>query len=158
LPRRARDGLVRHDRRAGGQSRRRRVVRTDQPQGAIGMTAAIERDLAAVEETMPTTAGSGGQHPSSNQARTMLRAFTSDRMALLSAVVLLLLVLAAILAPLLAPFDPDHQDFTATFQDPSTSHLLGTDDLGRDLLSRMLYGGRLSLGAAVVAVTVGAVL
>jgi len=60
--------------------------------------------------------------------------------------------LAAIAAPLVAPFDPYKQDLVHTTQTPSGSHWLGTDSYGRDLLSRLIFGGRTSLGVAVCVV------
>lgn len=62
-----------------------------------------------------------------------------------SVVVLAAVVLAAIFAPLVAPYDPDAVDFTSFLAPPSAAHWLGTDSLGRDLLSRLLYGGRTAL-------------
>ncbi|MFE1987863.1 ABC transporter permease [Streptomyces mirabilis] len=59
--------------------------------------------------------------------------------------VLLLLALAAVFAPLIAPYDPAATDILAANSSPSSAHWLGADDLGRDVLSRLLYGGRLSL-------------
>ncbi|MFB9378059.1 ABC transporter permease [Kineococcus gynurae] len=66
-------------------------------------------------------------------------------------------VVLALLAPLVAPFDPVTNDATSILLGPGDGHLLGTDQLGRDILSRVLYGGRYSLPLAVVAavVTVG---
>lgn len=64
---------------------------------------------------------------------------------LASVVVLGAVVLAAIFAPLVAPYDPDAVDFTSFLAPPSTAHWLGTDSLGRDLLSRLIYGGRTAL-------------
>lgn len=65
---------------------------------------------------------------------------------------LVLLVLAAVLfAPLLAPYDPAEQDIAARLQGPSAEHLLGTDALGRDLLSRAIFGARIALSVAVPA-------
>lgn len=79
-----------------------------------------------------------------------------------SAAVLLLLVLVAIFAPLLAPHNPDTINVLNTLASPSTGHLLGTDSLGRDNLSRTLYGTRLALEIALPSVlgafAVGAVL
>jgi peptide/nickel transport system permease protein len=73
-------------------------------------------------------------------------------------IVLLALLLAAVtLAPLLAPFDPDAVDPAAALQAPSAAHWLGTDNFGRDVLSRVLYGGRISLLMGLVAVSIGAV-
>ncbi len=75
---------------------------------------------------------------------------------------LLTLVVAALLAPLIAPYDPLAIDLGRTLVPPGRAHLLGTDHLGRDVLSRLLVGARVSLGAAgftvVVVTTVGVVL
>lgn len=64
---------------------------------------------------------------------------------LASVVVLGAVVLAAIFAPFVAPYDPDAVDFTSFLAPPSAAHWLGTDSLGRDLLSRLIYGGRTAL-------------
>lgn len=85
-----------------------------------------------------------------------VRILRRDRRAALALVVLTALGLAAILAPQLAPYDPKAQDF-APFQAPSTSHLLGTDDLGRDLFSRIIFGGRISLFVGVMTVLISMV-
>ena len=61
---------------------------------------------------------------------------------LLAQVYLTLLALAAIFAPLVVPYDPIEQDIPNRLAGPSLSHLLGTDDLGRDFLSRLIYGAR----------------
>ncbi|WP_127903882.1 ABC transporter permease [Solirhodobacter olei] len=63
-----------------------------------------------------------------------------------------IVVMMAIFAPLLTRYSPIDQDFSATLQGPSWTHLLGTDNLGRDLWSRILYGGRIDLFLATVAV------
>lgn len=73
------------------------------------------------------------------------RRFRRRRVALVAAAVLALVVAVTLLAPALAPYDPNYGDFTAFNAPPSAAHLLGTDFGGRDLLSRLLYGGRLSL-------------
>ena len=62
-----------------------------------------------------------------------------------SAVVLAIVTLAAIFAPLVAPYDPDAVDFLAFYSSPSAAHWLGTDGLGRDILSRMIFGARTAL-------------
>lgn len=72
-------------------------------------------------------------------------------------VILALLVLAVTLAPLLAPFDPEAVEPSAALQPPSATHWLGTDNFGRDMFSRVLFGGRISLLMGLVAVTIGAV-
>ncbi len=66
-------------------------------------------------------------------------------------------VVAAVVAPLVAPYSPDVIDLNHRLGGPSASHLLGTDDLGRDLLSRLLYGLRPSLESGVAAIALAAV-
>lgn len=83
-----------------------------------------------------------------------LRAFMRHRLALFGAIVVLVLILIAIFAPLLAPYDPARVDLFATAQGPSRAHLLGTDDIGRDVLSRVIYGARVSLSVGLVSVTI----
>jgi peptide/nickel transport system permease protein len=73
-------------------------------------------------------------------------------------VVVIGLGLAAAFAPLVAPYDPAAQDIANRLQGPSQSHLLGTDHLGRDLLSRIIFGARVELGVAVPAVSAALVL
>ena len=79
------------------------------------------------------------------------------RAALLAgASVMGLLVVAAVLAPWLAPHDPVQGDVRARLRPPDSRHLLGTDPLGRDILSRLIYGGRISLAISALAVALGA--
>jgi ABC-type dipeptide/oligopeptide/nickel transport system permease subunit len=66
--------------------------------------------------------------------------------------VLGLVCLGALLSPLLAPYNPNDQDYLAFTQGPSSAHWLGTDDLGRDVLSRLIYGSRVSLQVGIIAV------
>ncbi|TDP93169.1 peptide/nickel transport system permease protein [Leucobacter luti] len=64
---------------------------------------------------------------------------------IIAAAVLTVFVLAALLAPWLAPYDPDYPDLLAALSGPSAQHLLGADALGRDLLSRLMFGARITL-------------
>jgi ABC-type dipeptide/oligopeptide/nickel transport system permease subunit len=82
--------------------------------------------------------------------RDALRRLLRSRLATISAVLLILLVLIAIFAPLVAPYDYTAQDYTALTQPPSRAHWLGTDDLGRDILSRLIFGARISLAVGLV--------
>lgn len=84
------------------------------------------------------------------------RRFARNRLAVAGLVVFCLLVLSALLAPYLAPHDPNLQDWKIRLQPPSAAHPFGTDEFGRDLLSRALYGGRVSLVAGIVPVLIGA--
>lgn len=79
------------------------------------------------------------------------RPLLHDRTALVGIVVLTVLVLLAVLAPLLAPHDPAEVDVLRKLAPPSREFPLGTDQLGRDVLSRLLHGARISLGATVLA-------
>ncbi len=83
--------------------------------------------------------------------RVALRRLVRDRSAAVGMVVVLLFVLGAIAAPWLAPQDPNVTDFGNRFAPPSLDHPLGTDHVGRDELSRLLHGARLSLGMAFAA-------
>lgn len=90
------------------------------------------------------------------------RIFLRNPLAVAGAAVLSALVLAAVLAPLLTPYDPADTNPRILLQAPSPAHPLGTDDIGRDVLARLLFAGRASLalafGVAVVAVLVGSLL
>jgi peptide/nickel transport system permease protein len=81
-----------------------------------------------------------------------LRHLTSRPLAVAGGVVVLLFVVAAVAAPLLAPYDPTRPDFLAVRQAPSAKYLLGTDEIGRDVLSRVIFGARASLLAGVMSV------
>lgn len=72
-------------------------------------------------------------------------------------ILVLILIGMALFAPVLAPHDPLETNLVAKSQPPSTEHLLGTDHLGRDILSRLLYGARLSLALGIGSVVIGAV-
>lgn len=79
------------------------------------------------------------------------------RLVLLGGVLVALVVLAAVFAPLIAPYSPLEFDVVDMLQPPSASHWLGTDELGRDVLSRTIYAARISVEVALIAVTVGLV-
>lgn len=91
--------------------------------------------------------------------------FTQHRLALLGLGILIIMATASIFAPLLTHYGIDQQDLFAQLQGPSANHPLGTDDLGQDVLTRLLYGGRVSLSigfmaallSAVIGITVGVI-
>ena len=84
-----------------------------------------------------------------------LSRFRRNKVAVASFVVITGFVIMATFAPLLAPFGPLEQDLVNNYAGPSLEHPLGTDELGRDTLSRLLYGSRVSLGIAVSSVIIG---
>jgi ABC-type dipeptide/oligopeptide/nickel transport system permease subunit len=81
-----------------------------------------------------------------------------DRVAAAAGLVLAVVALAAIFAPLLAPYDPYLTDLTKVMQPPSAEHWFGTDNTGRDILSRVMYGARNTLMLGLVGVMVGGLL
>jgi len=80
-----------------------------------------------------------------------------NKLAIVGMIIVLLLVLMAVFADVIAPYDYMKQDPTARMEMPSKEHLLGTDNYGRDLLSRIIYGGRISLLVAIMAVAIALV-
>ena len=86
----------------------------------------------------------------------------TNPMALVGALIILIFALAAIFAPFVAPYDPIAMNLADRLQAPSWAHPLGTDDIGRDVLSRIIYGGRISLMIGIVpsliSLTIGATL
>lgn len=86
------------------------------------------------------------------------RRYRGNRPAVVAAAFLVLVVVVAVAAPLLAPHDPEAIDATDALQGSSAEHLLGTDDLGRDVLSRLLFGARTSMVAALLAVAIAFVI
>ena len=89
--------------------------------------------------------------------RRVRRVFLQRKLVLAGTIVLLLLVLVAIFAPLIAPHDPYLNDMSKALQNPSSNHLLGTDKLGRDTFSRLVYGSRTALLVGFRTVAVSAV-
>jgi peptide/nickel transport system permease protein len=84
----------------------------------------------------------------------MIRRFLRYRPAIFGAVVIVFLVLIAIFAPWIVHQDPYHQDYSQLKAPPSAEHLLGTDPLGRDVLSRLVYATRVSLSVGLIAVAI----
>lgn len=81
--------------------------------------------------------------------------FKKNRLALFGMVLILLMILMVILSPLIAPYGFDEQNYYEIFASPSLQHLCGTDNLGRDVFSRLLYGGRVSLTIGIISVGIG---
>ncbi|BBL78296.1 peptide ABC transporter permease [Rubrobacter xylanophilus] len=109
----------------------------------------------------PAVSEEYGRVEGRTQRQIFWRRFKRHRLALVGGVVLLFLYAAAILAPWIAPYGYDEIDVTALNQPPSLEHPMGTDRLGRDELTRVLYGGRVSLmvglSVGVFSTAIGAV-
>ena len=101
-------------------------------------------------------AGTAKPAPAYSPARDAWRRFRKHRLALASLVVLTLLVLSVLVGPLLWRLAINDIDFAAQLKPPSLDHPFGTDDLGQDILARLMYGGRISLAVGLAAMIVAA--
>jgi peptide/nickel transport system permease protein len=106
-----------------------------------------------------STAGAGASaRPARSESpgRRLLRGVLRNRGAQIGIIVLLVLVGASLAAPLLTSYDPEAINPAAKLLPPSREHPMGTDNIGRDMFSRFLYGGRLSLWVGLLAIAIGA--
>jgi peptide/nickel transport system permease protein len=101
---------------------------------------------------MSTTAVPAALERGESPGRRALRRFMRHRLAVFGAVVVIAFVLAAMLAPWIAPYDPIATSWSNIRKPPSLAHPFGTDENGRDVLSRVIWGARASLMAGVVSV------
>ena len=106
----------------------------------------ITRDWLLTETPM-----SRGQAAWGRRYRLWLQ-FRHNKLAMAGLIIAVLLILLSLLAPVLATYDPGAQDLGNRLARPSAAHWLGTDELGRDVYSRLLYGGRITLGMVVAVV------
>jgi peptide/nickel transport system permease protein len=102
----------------------------------------------AVSEALAV--GIGEESPGARAWRRLVR----RKSAVLGLIIIVVLLLVALLAPLIAPYDPAQQSWTAIRKPPSAQHWFGTDESGRDLFSRVIYGARASLLAGVVSISI----
>jgi oligopeptide transport system permease protein len=105
---------------------------------------------SAIAETAPLAGALAPQAQSSGLWQQAFRRLLRSRLAVISAILLGTLVLLAVFAPLVTPYDYTAQDYSSLTQPPSRAHWLGTDDLGRDILSRLVVGARISLAVGLV--------
>lgn len=87
-----------------------------------------------------------------------LRRLLRDRVGTASIIFIFVIVIVAILAPIIAPYDPLKLDLKHALEPPSLRHLMGTDEMGRDMFSRVLYGARISIKGAVMVVMMSVLL
>jgi len=96
--------------------------------------------------------------PAQSEFRRVMRVLFGRKLAVVGCVLIVLLIITAIFAPWLAPYPPNDIDMAQTLAKPSAEHWLGTDNLGRDVLSRIIYGARTSLIIAVGATAASVIL
>lgn len=108
--------------------------------------------MANVRASVGNTSSSG------TPGRRAVRAFLRNRGAAVAFVVLVVVTLSALLAPWIAPHDPEKLNILSRLSAPSSTYWLGTDEVGRDVFSRLLYGGRVSILVGLVAATLAVVI
>jgi peptide/nickel transport system permease protein len=100
--------------------------------------------------------------PRVNEFRRFVRVLFSRSVVVFGVIAIIAVILAAILAPVIAPYDPDDQVLDRVLQQPNRQHLLGTDSLGRDTLSRIIFGTRITLlvgvGTVIIAASLGTII
>lgn len=111
----------------------------------------------AALDTLPKTNTLSSQTEPRKSSNRVWKAFKGNRRAWFGAIALLLIGLAALFAPLLAKHAPEAINMLSFQQGPSSDHFLGTDSVGRDVFSRLLYGARVSLVVSLVAVTINVI-
>lgn len=122
------------------------------------ISKSLERKFDRIKKS--EEAGLNGKQTMNRSLRKLLK----NKLAIVGIVIFAIILLAAILAPFLTKYDPLTVNMQSVLQGPSKEHILGTDKIGRDIFSRILYGGRISilvglgsaLGASFIGVTLGA--
>ena len=89
-----------------------------------------------------------------SRAKELWKRFYSNKLAVIGAIVIIIEIFIALFAPWIAPFDPTEPDYVDLLTSPNGENLLGTDNLGRDVFSRVIYGSRVSLSAGLIAVSI----
>lgn len=115
----------------------------------------------ALSDTIPTSAAASAPEPET-LLQVFWRRYRRNHMALVGLVLVIIFVFVAIFAPMLAPYHYNAQDLSNTWKAPTAEHLFGTDDLGRDQLSRVIYAVRtaaiVGLGTTLLSLLIGAVI
>src|SRR3954454_4577241 len=115
------------------------------PVASAGIAGTSAAAPAALDVRRP------GRTPLSDALYRLLR----DRVAMFGLALILLMLAGAVFAPALAKYDPLAQELVQRLKPPSATHYFGTDNLGRDVFARVLYGGRISLRVGLVSVVLG---
>ncbi|SEO51034.1 peptide/nickel transport system permease protein [Halorientalis persicus] len=103
---------------------------------------------------MSGPAADTGVRQESDQRDEWTEVIPADRLAQVGLGIILILLVLAVFGPIVSPYDPATQDLSSRLEAPSLTHPLGTDQLGRDVLTRLLHGARLSLGIALAVTSV----
>lgn len=106
---------------------------------------------------MTVTSGNTRETQYQSEFSRLIKVFFRRKLAMIGLVIITLLIITAIFAPLISPYNPYSLDIGHKLSQPGTAHLLGTDSLGRDILSRIIYGSRTSLLIGIFAVALAVV-
>lgn len=117
-----------------------------------------QAEKIATEASKAQAPGPDGKNRASSYWAVSWNIFKRNKLGMFCLIVVVLLVFIAVFAPLIAPYDPYAQDLTNMLQAPSAEHLFGTDEYGRDILSRVIYGCRVSLSVGVVSQAIALVI
>ena len=123
------------------------LLSSDKGDKKVQQAERVAKDAAKAQEA--ERARTGKRRASSYWAVSW-NIFKKDKVGMTCLVIVGLLVLVALLAPVLAPFDPDAQELSNMLQAPNATHPFGTDEFGRDILSRVIFGCRISLSVGVI--------
>src|SRR5262245_45550780 len=137
---------------------------TSDPTDTASAAQSVIVQSAHAEGEAPPEPGKPGKERSRSQFADMWRRFRKNKLAMVGLVVVVILVILALVQPFISPYDPYDQNLLNTLATPGGDHIMGTDALGRDLYSGLLYGLRLALlvgvatmlGSMIVGVTLGA--
>lgn len=116
------------------------------------MVEADERDIVVIDDDKEI-----GKRRSRGLWDDAFRQFIRHPTGMFGAVIVAILILTAIFGPILAATDPRAMDFTAQFAPPSIQHLMGTDNFGRDVFTRIVYGARVSLQVGIISVSLATI-
>ncbi|MGM0437484.1 MAG: ABC transporter permease [Bacillota bacterium] len=93
-----------------------------------------------------------------SRAEVLWSKFYKNKLAVIGAIIIIIEIFVALLAPWIAPYDPTEPSYVKVLNSPSAEHFLGTDNLGRDVFSRVVHGTRVSLSAGLIAVSIALVI
>jgi len=114
--------------------------------------------MSKAANTMPRNDDPKAVPPESRFLRALSRIARKSKLTVASAILVLVILFVAAFAPLIAPQDPLRADYRSILEPPSSEHILGTDEVGRDILSRLIYGTRISISIGLLALVVGLVI
>ncbi|NYB75286.1 ABC transporter permease [Sedimentibacter hydroxybenzoicus DSM 7310] len=109
--------------------------------------------MSAVNNTATTRV----QYKKRSQTKEIWRRFRKNKSSIIGMIIIAILIICAIFAENIAPYDPVKQDYAHTLEHPSKEHIFGTDEFGRDIFSRIIFGARTSLSVGLISVSISCI-